>query len=116
MKWREYHYEPMAKTTTQQMQTILQNLQRIWKNNKPNEIWTKTKNKTNTTKIRTIRNTGTHNRRMIKVTLNKRNNKMYPYSISYMNREEVLLTEKELLNLSEQINEIIINDELWEKI
>ena len=53
---------------------------------------------------------------MIKVTLNKRNNKMYPYSISYMNREEVLLTEKELLNLSEQINEIIINDELWEKI
>ena len=37
---------------------------------------------------------------------------MYPYSLSYMNREEVLLNEKELLDIYEQINNIIMEEEL----
>ena len=51
-----------------------------------------------------------------KVKINKRNTPMYPYSIEYMGREEVLLTTEELLDLYHQIGEIIIeNEELWEK-
>lgn len=52
-----------------------------------------------------------------KLKLNKRNNEMYPYSISVMGQEQVLLTNQDLLNLYEQINEIIIDkEEFWEKI
>lgn len=49
---------------------------------------------------------------MIKVKVNKRDNWMYPYSLSYMNREEILLNEKELLDIYEQINNIIMEEEL----
>ena len=46
-----------------------------------------------------------------KVRVNIRNNKMYPYSISYMGREEVLMTSDELIDLYQQITEIIVNNE-----
>ena len=36
---------------------------------------------------------------------------MYPYSISYMNREEVLLTNKELIDIYNQIADYICEDE-----
>lgn len=53
---------------------------------------------------------------MIKVKLSKRADKFYPYSISIMGQEQVLLKEKDLMNLYEQINDIIIdNEELWRK-
>lgn len=46
-----------------------------------------------------------------KLKINRRNNKMYPYSIMYMGREEVLLTDNELLDLYEQITDIIVDNE-----
>lgn len=46
-----------------------------------------------------------------KVKVNKRKNRMYPYSISYMNREEVLLTNKELIDIYNQIADYICEDE-----
>lgn len=46
-----------------------------------------------------------------KVTIKQRNNEMYPYSITYMGREEVLLKEKELIDLYNQITDIIVNNE-----
>lgn len=50
-----------------------------------------------------------------KVEINIRDNQMYPYSISYMGREEVLMTQDELIELYWQINSIILNnEELWE--
>lgn len=50
--------------------------------------------------------------RMIeKVTIKQRNNEMYPYSITYMGREEVLLKEEELIDLYNQITDIIVNNE-----
>lgn len=49
---------------------------------------------------------------MIKVELNKRADKFYPYSISIMRQEQILLKEKELLDLYEQMNNIIMEDEL----
>lgn len=48
---------------------------------------------------------------MIKVKIRKRADKFYPYSISIMGQEQVLLKEKELMNLYEQITDIIVNDE-----
>lgn len=50
---------------------------------------------------------------MFKVKVNRRDNRMYPYSISYMNREDVLLTRMELLDLYDQITQIILDEELW---
>ena len=52
---------------------------------------------------------------MIKVKLRKRADKFYPFSISIMGQENVLLKENELLDLYEQITEMIIDNELWEK-
>lgn len=46
-----------------------------------------------------------------KIKIKERNNKMYPYSITYMGREEVLLTDKELMELYQQITDIIVNNE-----
>ena len=46
-----------------------------------------------------------------KIKIKQRNNEMYPYSMMYMGREEVLLTDKELMNLYEQITDIIVNKE-----
>lgn len=46
-----------------------------------------------------------------KVKINERNNEMYPYSIKYMGREEVLLTKEELMGLYQQMTDIIVNDE-----
>ena len=47
----------------------------------------------------------------LKVKINKRDNEMYPYGIGYMNREDVLLKENELLEIYDQITEYICNDE-----
>lgn len=46
-----------------------------------------------------------------KIKIKQRNNKMYPYSIIYMGREEVLLTDEELMELYQQITDIIVNNE-----
>ena len=51
-----------------------------------------------------------------KVKLNIRDNDFYPYSISIMGQEQVLLKESEFLDLWEQMNEIIIEKEdYWER-
>lgn len=51
---------------------------------------------------------------MMKVKVNKRDNHMYPYSISYMNREEVLLSSEELIDLYLQISDVMLDDDyLW---
>lgn len=49
---------------------------------------------------------------MIKVKISKRADKFYPYGISIMGQEQVLLKEKELLDLYEQMNNIIMEGEL----
>ena len=49
---------------------------------------------------------------MIKVKLIKRPNEFYPYGISIMGQEQVLLKEKEVLELYEQLTDAIVNDEL----
>lgn len=50
-----------------------------------------------------------------KVKLEKREGNFYSYSIKIMGQEQVLLTETELLDLWNQMNEIIIdNEKLWE--
>ena len=46
-----------------------------------------------------------------KIKIKQRNNEMYPYSITYMGREEVLLTNDELIDLYQQITDIIVNNE-----
>lgn len=46
-----------------------------------------------------------------KIKVKQRNNEMYPYSITYMGREEVLLTNEELIDLYQQITDIIVNNE-----
>lgn len=46
-----------------------------------------------------------------KIKIKQRNNEMYPYSITYMGREEVLLTNEELIDLYQQITDIIVNNE-----
>ena len=54
---------------------------------------------------------------MDKIRLNCRDNEMYPYSITIMGQERVLLKEKELFELYDQITDIIIDkDEYWENI
>lgn len=53
---------------------------------------------------------------MTKVKVSKRADKFYPYGISIMGQDRVLLKEKELLELYEQITDMIIdNENLWEK-
>lgn len=50
-----------------------------------------------------------------KINIKKRNNNLYPYSIVYMGREEVLLNEKELVGLYNSMNRIIVEDNLLVK-
>ena len=49
---------------------------------------------------------------MDKIRINKRDGNFYPYSIEYMGREEVLLKEKELVDVYRQIEKIIEEDDL----
>lgn len=49
---------------------------------------------------------------MIKVKISRRADKFYQYGISIMGQEQVLLKEKELLDIYEQISNIIMEDEL----
>lgn len=46
-----------------------------------------------------------------KVKIKRRNNELYPYSIVYMGREEVLMTDEELIELYNQITDIIVDNE-----
>lgn len=51
---------------------------------------------------------------MDKIRLNYRDNEMYPYSITIMGQERVLLKETDIIDLYDQLTEIILNDEiLW---
>lgn len=52
-----------------------------------------------------------------KVKIRERDNEMYPYSIIIMGQEQVLIKEKELFELYDQITDIIIDkEEYWENI
>lgn len=54
---------------------------------------------------------------MDKIKVNCRDNNMYPYSITIMGQERVLLKEKDIIDLYDQLSDIIIDkDEYWENI
>ena len=48
---------------------------------------------------------------MIKIKLNIRDDVFYPYSISIMGQEQVLLKEKELIALYSQIKDIMMRED-----